>query len=248
MPQAIVIDTEVNSLDHREAISVAWREWGAEASTPKTFECFYEPVNPIDPSAMAVHHIIPQDLVGCPPSGSFALPWDVEYLIGHNVDFDHEVVGAPGDVKRICTLAIALRLLFFSKAHNLTFLMYYFALKDHQGDAEGVERIAATREAMFHAHSASADVISCTTLLRDHLIPLAEKTFAKPIKTIEALYSFSQWCRVPIYMPFGKYRPRDKETAVPIAKLPIDYLNWLHNSATDLDPYLKRAVRQALYG
>lgn len=248
MPQAIVIDTEVNNLDDREAISVAWMEWGATGTAPQTFEAFYEPLNPIEPGAMAVHHIIPSDLVGCAPSGTFSVPWDVEYIIGHNVDFDYEVVGSPEGVKRICTLAISRRLMPFAKAHNLTALMYYFALRRLGESTDSLYEIRATREAMFHAHSASADVRSCASLLRDHLIPLAESMYGKPIRSTETLWKFSEWCRVPVYMPFGKYRPRDKETATPIAKLPVDYLTWLDTGASDIDPYLKRAVRQALYG
>ena len=47
-----------------------------------------------------------EELVDCPPASNFRLPKDLQYLIGHNIDFDWQAVGQP-DVKRICTLALA---------------------------------------------------------------------------------------------------------------------------------------------
>lgn len=61
---------------------------------------------PITYGALATHHIMDEELVGCPPAASFNILGRVDYIIGHNVDFDREVIGKP-EVKLICTLASA---------------------------------------------------------------------------------------------------------------------------------------------
>lgn len=69
----------------------------------------YNPGKPITFGALATHHIMDEELVDCTPVASFTLPGHMDYMIGHNVDFDWEVNGRP-EVKRICTLALARKL------------------------------------------------------------------------------------------------------------------------------------------
>ena len=50
---------------------------------------------------MAVHHIVDEDLVKCPPFTKFKMPkdnrdGDLEYLIGHNIDYDIAAVNRAG--------------------------------------------------------------------------------------------------------------------------------------------------------
>lgn len=65
-----------------------------------------------------------QELVDCPSTGSFILPGHVDYIIGHNVDFDWGVIGKP-EVKRNCTLALARKLWPDLDSHNQSALMHY---------------------------------------------------------------------------------------------------------------------------
>ena len=60
----------------------------------------FKPTKRINHAALATHHIMEEDLAGCRLSAEFALPADVGYLIGHNVDFDWGVVDKP-NIKRI---------------------------------------------------------------------------------------------------------------------------------------------------
>jgi exodeoxyribonuclease X len=53
----------------------------------------YNPGKPISLGALATHHIIDEDLSGCPPHTDFRLPEGIEYLIGYNVDYDWRVIG-----------------------------------------------------------------------------------------------------------------------------------------------------------
>lgn len=221
MSIAWVFDTETTGLAG-ELIQAGWIEFldnrlgGATRSHLQN----YQPSVPIEFGAMAVHHIIDADLVGCPPSSSFALPADVQYLIGHNIDFDWQVIGSPAHLKRIDTLAIA-RKLYPEASHTLSALIYR-----HYEDK------AKAREWVKSAHNAQADGEMTLWLLRQMV-----KT-QPSIRSWEDLWQFSEACRIPEIMPFGKH----KNTA--IKDLPLDYVQWLRRQ-DDCDPYLLKALSLA---
>ena len=108
MSKAIIFDTETTGLDVPEIIEAVWLE--LRSLSPLIFgECFehrYKPSKSIGLAALAIHHILDEELTDCPPSASFNLPEGVQYLIGHNVDFDWAVIGSP-NVRRVCTLNLA---------------------------------------------------------------------------------------------------------------------------------------------
>ncbi len=84
--KAIILDTETTGFADPVAVEVAWAAVDNPANPffgPATFNQRFNPGKPIEFGAMATHHIVPEDLVGCPPSDSFALPEGVEYLVGH---------------------------------------------------------------------------------------------------------------------------------------------------------------------
>src|SRR5690606_38893005 len=83
----------------------------------------YKPSKPSTFGAMAVHHILPHELEGCPPSSECKLPADAEYIVGHNVDYDWEAVGKP-NVKRICTCAMARWVWPEADSHSQSALLY----------------------------------------------------------------------------------------------------------------------------
>lgn len=217
---AIILDTETtDATDDREMIEAAYMpialstDGDVLTATPE-FNQRYRPAKPITFGAMATHHILPSDILHCPPPSEFALPAGVEYLVGHKIDFDWETIGRP-DVKRICTLAIARRL-WPDTSHTLGALMYQIS-----------GNLAYTREALRNAHSALADVRFCCLLLE-------EITSVTGITTLEALWEFSESCRIPTHMTFGKH------TGTAIAELPIDYVLWFLRQ-DDIDLYLRKA-------
>lgn len=218
--RAIIIDTETTDSTDPEAIEVAW----IDPANPEKYYCErFLPSKPITLGAMATHHIVLSDLKNCRPSAEFMLP-PVEFIIGHNVDFDWKVLGSP-DVKRICTLALSRWLFPEIDSHTQSAMMYH--LFPHE----------VAREQCLNAHSALADVRMCNMILND-LIRIMESRNVK-VDTIEDIWAASEIARVPTVMAFGKHK------GMAIKDVPSDYKMWLLRQ-TDIDPYLIQAIRGSL--
>jgi exodeoxyribonuclease X len=216
MPKTIIFDTEATDKDNPVIIEAAWRELTNldPFTTANPWVQRYNPGKPISLGALATHHILDEELVDCPPSSSFALPVDTEYMIGHNVDFDWLAIGCP-DVKRICTLALARKLWPDLDSHNQSALLYFLKRQ-------------SAKELLKNAHSALADVGICAVILQHAIEQIG-------VKTIEDLWTQSELARVPGVMPFGKYK------GLPISDVPGDYKRWLLGKG-DVDPYLRAAL------
>jgi exodeoxyribonuclease X len=117
MPKTIIFDTEATDKNNPIIIEAAWLEVTGfdPVTTGESWVQRYNPGKPISLGALATHHIMDEELVDCPPSSSFSLPDDCEYMIGHNVDFDWSAIGSPY-IKRVCTLALSRKLL--KNAHS----------------------------------------------------------------------------------------------------------------------------------
>lgn len=217
---AYIFDTETTGTQAPDIIEAAWLKVDAPTTLQvlEQFEQRYQPRHPNALGALAVHHIYDEELVDCPPCTSFALPADANYIIGHNIDYDWEVADKP-DIKRICTLALSRMLLPQLDSHSQSALIYYFFR-------------AHARERLRSAHSALADVQNCKYLLQK-LIAL----LPTPVSTWAELWEQSEIARLPVVMPFGKHK------GTPIAKLPIDYQEWLLRQ-DNMDPYIKLAIQK----
>lgn len=220
---AIIFDTETTSAEaDREIIEAGWiplNDFGNIAPpTNGGYSTRFRPIKPITMGAMAVHHIMDEDLLTSPPSAEFALPEGVTYIIGHKVDFDWETIGKP-DVRRICTLAMARKVWPDADSHTLGALTY-------------LTRRESARRMLKDAHSALQDCWTCLKLLR------AIYTMAGPFESIEALWRYSEAARIPDRMTFGKHK------GMAITDLPADYKRWL-SRLPDVDPYLKKALEIA---
>jgi exodeoxyribonuclease X len=216
---AIVFDTETTGLVDPVIIEAAWLKLGDDPraiTTEATFHQRYNPGKPIMLGAMATHHIMDEDVVDCPPATTFALPDGVKYLIGHNIDFDWNVISQP-NVKRICTLALARSAWPELDSHTQSALLYH------------LDR-ANARETLRHAHSAAVDIRICLRILEQALMKLGSPT------TWEAVWALSEQARTPKIMTFGKHK------GTPIADIPSDYKAWLLRQP-DVDPYLAKALR-----
>ncbi|MFT0547901.1 3'-5' exonuclease [Allopusillimonas ginsengisoli] len=215
---AVIFDTETTGTAEPQLIEAAWLRLDSPATLGVTeqFEQRYCPSQRITLGALAVHHIYDEELVGCPPHTDFKLPANVQYIIGHNVDYDWKVAGRP-DVKRICTLALARRLYPDADSHSQSAMIYL------------IDRPNA-RNLLRAAHSALADAQNCRSLLAN-LIGLAG-----PVDDWEALWQLSEQARIPRVMTFGKHK------GTLIADVPADYKAWLLRQP-DVDPYLQVALR-----
>jgi exodeoxyribonuclease X len=212
---AIILDTETTEIKNPEVVELAWAE--VEENPWRMYETNlfrFQNERPMQWGAIATHHILPNDLLGCPPSVDAKMP-PCEYLIGHNIDFDWKALGSP-PVKRICTMALSRWLYPECDSHSLSALLYYV-----MGANNGAKKL------LKEAHSADADIMNCWIILKAML----EKA---NISGLEELYKLSEKARIPTVMPFGKHKGE------PIASVPKSYRDW-YRRQDETDPYILMA-------
>lgn len=218
--RAIIFDTETTGLNEPEIVSAAWIDVAADEWTLINEQKF-KPSKPIELGAAATHHILPCDLEDCPPSDSFRLPDGVAYLIGWNVDYDWAAIGSP-DVKRIDLCCIARRLFPDLDAYSQAAVYYHlFGMTD------------LSRNFLRSAHSAADDVRNCRaiyeTMIRQRSLE----------GNIEALWRFSEECRIPNVMPFGKLKGQ------PISQVDEGYRRWYRGCTNPPpDQYILKAFEK----
>lgn len=223
--KAIILDTETHAL-HGNAIEIAHYPLDLSSGVlrfnrKEFFNERFNPGQPIDLGAMAVHNILDEDVANKPLHDTFRLDQDIVYLVGHNIDYDFKTLrrcGITQDFKLIDTLAMAKALLPEAPNHKLATLSYYLT-----------QDKAKVREYLKNAHSALVDV-DLTAILLQHLIKKIERC-----DSIEDLYIFSMKCRVPTVMPFGEHK------GVQISLLPKKYKLWIATQ-TKFDPWIKFAI------
>ena len=224
--QAIILDTETHTLNGLP-IEIAYAPIEIEAGKlsldrSKMFDQLYSIGDEkISYAAMAFHHILEADIVDQPNFGTFTLPTETVYIIGHNIDYDIRAIQTCGvdtqHIKAICTLALARLVWPDAEAHNISALIYMIS--------KGSEK---AREMLKGAHRADADIILTANILM-HIVHKLN------IQTIEALFEASEDARIPRSINFGKHR------GTAIVDLPSDYVQWLMRQE-DLDPYLRKAL------
>lgn len=228
--QAIILDTETHTLNGLP-IEIAYAPIEIQAGKltldkSQIFDQLYSIGDEkISYGAMAVHHILEQDLVNQPHFNTFKLPSETIYIIGHNIDYDIRTIEKCGidtsNIKAICTLALARRAWPDAEAHNISALIYMIS--------KGSQR---ARELLKGAHRADADIILTANILMHIMHHLN-------VQDIEQLYALSEDARIPRSLSFGKH----KGTA--IEDLPKDYVQWLLRQ-DELDAYLRKALEKNL--
>lgn len=223
---AYIVDTETTDVDDPEVIELAVGKVDA-VDVFETFVGRFKPTGEIAPGALATHHILPTDLEKEPPSAlaKAHLPTDMQYMIGHNIDFDWKALGQPA-CKRICTLAISRALFPDGKGHTLGAMMYRLCDPFLWGDV---------RSQLAKAHSAWADVRSCRRVL-GKLMKLPQLAH---IQNYEDLWQFSEECRIPKIWSFGKYK------GLPVEGTDRGYLSWCLRQP-DMDEYVKLACSREM--
>jgi exodeoxyribonuclease X len=227
---------DVESTDRQpplEIIEAAWLRMqssedlaGASDAIPlvwhlEPWEQRYKPAKPSTFGAMAVHHILPHELEGCPPSSSFSLPADAEYIVGHNIDFDWQAAGSP-PVKRICTYAMSKWIWPEATDYSQSALIYML-----------LGSTVEVRQLLSGAHSAMNDV-RVNSMLLDKILA------AKPgILTWSALWVFSEECRIPRTCPMKKYE------GVLLDDLDEGFIHWCLRQDF-IDPYYRLGLERVL--
>ncbi|OUY06010.1 putative quorum-sensing-regulated virulence factor [Acinetobacter populi] len=227
---SLILDTETHRLNGNP-IEIAYApiqldQRGLTVNESLIYDEYFalDPDTEIQLSSMAIHHILPQDLIGKPNFREFRLPQDTIYLIGHNIDYDIQAIARCGqdvrNIKPICTLALARYVWPNLDSHSLSTLSYVIS-----------DNLEQTRQQLKNAHNAKTDILLTANLL-DKIIQHYQ------ITDIEQLYQQSQQARLPQFMPFGKYK------GTPLTQVPIDYVQWLLRQ-NDIDPYLRQALEQS---
>ena len=224
MSTAIIFDTEVNGFRHKECIELAHAhvtdEFGhIQVSDPITER--FRPEHPMEAGAAAIHGITLDELQECRKSHTAEIPQS-DFVIGHNVDFDCEVLGIMFR-RRICTLALCKHLWPVFEQHTLA-AMY---LELNGITAENVHRIK-------QAHSATADVEILANILAHILTETG-------ITSLADLHRLSEVARIPTVWTFGMHKGKL------ISETPRDYIRWMMRQS-DVDPYLMKALKAEIEG
>ena len=220
---ALILDTETHDLNGYP-IEIAYAPCSFEQGVlvinqGEVFDEYFSCPEPIALGALATHHILETDIAEKPSFDTFKMPQGVQYLIGHNIDYDIKAVQKcqpDFTVKGICTLALC-RMVWPELPHTLS-AMYYHVMDD----------LELARKHLRHAHNAKADIYFTGVILKTLVEQLG-------IKDMNSLYIMSETARIPKYITFGKH----KGTA--IKDLDSGYVSWLLKQP-DLDPYLRKAL------
>lgn len=220
---ALILDTETHDLNGYP-IEIAYAPCSFEQGVlvinqGEVFDEYFSCPEPIALGALATHHILETDIAEKPSFDTFRMPQGVQYLIGHNIDYDIKAVQKcqpDFTVKGICTLALC-RMVWPELPHTLS-AMYYHVMDD----------LELARKHLRHAHNAKADIYFTGVILKTLVEQLG-------IKDMNSLNIMSETARIPKYITFGKH----KGTA--IKELDPSYVTWLLRQ-DDLDPYLRKAL------
>ena len=220
---ALILDTETHDLNGYP-IEIAYAPCSFEQGVlvinqGEVFDEYFSCPEPIALGALATHHILETDIAEKPSFDTFRMPQGVQYLIGHNIDYDIKAVQKcqpDFTVKGICTLALC-RMVWPDLPHTLG-AMYYHVMDD----------LELARKHLRHAHNAKADIYFTGVILKTLVEQLG-------IKDMNSLFIMSETARIPKYITFGKH----KGTA--IKDLDPSYVTWLLHQ-DDLDPYLRKAL------
>lgn len=117
MSKIIILDTETTGVcSTDQIIELAYLELPDvptflrnEIKYDSIFNERFRPDVPIHPKAVEVHGITYKDLLHCRKSDFVEIPKDVTYLVGHNIQFDHRMLGKP-ELKLLCTLNLSKRI------------------------------------------------------------------------------------------------------------------------------------------
>ena len=216
---------------HRTHLTDGWLEDITNIFN-ENFEYFlqrFKPTKPIDLGASKVNGIYMKDLLNKPCITTFKFPSETEYMIGHNIAFDHRALGKP-DVKLICTKELAQLVITGQKNNKLTTLVEHL-YPEH------------SEELLKTAHTALQD---------------CKLTYLVLLKCLEKLPQIETWEQLSnlcsqgkkSYEELDKVKPKIAITVMPFGKhkgellvdVPRSYLQWMINNMDNIQPDLREAI------
>lgn len=228
--RAIVLDMEATDVtEDAQATEIGWcdvafDENGILNPVGSAYVQRCKPERTISFGSMAVTSIYEDQLVDEPPHNVVVpsvIDDSIAYVIGHNIDYDMQVAANAGvtrEYRRICTLAIARWCYPLDTDHKLLALLHMLDLDYARKYATG-------------AHNAKYDVMFCGRILR---ILCRNNN----ITSMEQLYQFSEHCRIPVYMRFGKHKGKL------ISDVPYSYKDYM--LTTDIDQWTRIAFERSI--
>lgn len=209
-----VIDTETTGMEPTDAVveAASWDlqqdadgKWSGQPTNP--WSTLVNPLVPIPPEAMAVHHITDHMVLGA-PVWEQVLPLLIKdnppVYAAHNLRFDSQFISFPSAAKLICTYKCALTLAPNAPAWKNQVLRYWLKLE--------VDPILADPP-----HRASGDAYVTAHLLRRMLTKA----------TVDQLVDISS---KPVILPklaFGKHAMQ------PCESIPSGYWRWILDNIHD---------------
>jgi exodeoxyribonuclease X len=249
--KAIILDTETTGLPPEgEACEIAYLAvtWVRSVNCsaliysklePKFHQTFM-PKADFHPKASECNGFTKEKLKGSPCISTFKFPEDVCYMIGHNINFDWQILGKP-KVKLICTKELAIK----------------YLTKESGKGTKGVNTLTGlieryypdeAKELITNAHSALQDCKLC------YLILLKVLETAPELNSFEKLAAQCKQPAATSELPKGLVR--DKEGFVLLAfgkfhgfsmlhmvKFEKSYLTWIVEKST-MSQGLKDWVKQ----
>lgn len=204
-----------------------------------SFDMLCNPGRPIHPDASAIHKITDEMVVDARPAGEVVFEWldelcqlanqrqETLILMGHNTQFDRRFIAkhvvVPPEVKTICTMRLARRIVPEATNHTLEYLY-----REHY-------KLSSPRT--LTAHDALCDVWMCFELIQHwqacKYLPTDYRAIADSLETPYTL---------PV-MPFSK-----KHKGKPFSQIPRFFLQWLVDQGDDMDIDVRHTAQVWLRG
>ena len=229
----LYFDTETTDIQAKDIVQIAILK-----DSGQILNMYFNPLQKVSYSAMAVHHLTPEFLEEHQPFENAKLPKDFkddkfkgtllkEYLdylskeyiwVAHNIEFDEEVLKKKGiDIlKQICTFKLA-RNMFEEdgmdiESYSLQFLRYYLGLYKKENKD----------------HNTAHDALSDVYFLRDLFVYIQKNSKL----TLEQMMQITKEPAFIRNINFGKYAGK---SLTDVAKEDREYLEWLKENLTDKD-------------
>lgn len=186
---------------------------------------------PMTLGAQDTHHILPETLAGLPVMQYPPKVPPMNYIIGHNIDFDRDMLDLKG-AGGICTLALSRRYFPELDCHRQGAVLYHLARITKRGESWA-------RDLLRNAHSADADVLNCARILKYIIYLIDRDNKVKGQLSWGDIYQVSQESRIPKVMGFGKFKGQ------PICNVTPNWAEWYAGCTDPLpDPYVLIALKK----
>ncbi|WNA16003.1 RNase [Xanthomonas phage XaC1] len=237
-----VVDTETTGTTNTDDV-IEFSIMMNQGSEPTYFTSYFKTNIPVPPESSAVHWISDEDLTDAPTFESAAstigmIMDQMQYLVGHNVEFDRQMIAqnyarknitVPNSVLNkqqwICTHKIAKKLFGQDTIEFDNFKLGYLWFK------LGLNKLSTRK---INPHKAEDDVYMCYMLLISLLNECINRGIVDPNKDIGVqLHKFSTTPNILEVYPYGKYKgTKFKE----VFEKDRRYLEWMVTTSDLLNP------------